>query len=87
VVANPSTLRQRSGSTPHDAVTVDQRLYSHQSLSQALDRQRLRSHQAANLACRPTANVAAQRPAGLSIPVLTVLTSRAIAPTASIQNE
>ena len=33
VVANPSTLRQRSGSTPHDAVTLDQRLYR-ASLSQ-----------------------------------------------------
>ena len=82
----PAQARSGSDQDRHliDAVTVDQRLCSHQSLSQALDRQRLRSRQAANLACRPTANVAAQRPAGPSIPVLT---SRAIAPTASIQNE
>jgi hypothetical protein len=60
VVASLSTLRQRSGSTPHDAVTVDPRLSSHQSVSLALDRQRSHSRQAANFARPRTANVASQ---------------------------
>ena len=60
MVASLSTLRQRSGSTPHDAVTVDPRLSSHQSVSLALDRQRSHSRQAANFARPRTANVASQ---------------------------
>jgi hypothetical protein len=60
VVASLSTLRQRSGSTPHDAVTVDPRLSSHQSVSLALNRQRPHSRQAANFARPRTANVASQ---------------------------
>ena len=40
MVASPRTLRQQSGSTPHDAITVDPQLSSHQSASLALDRQR-----------------------------------------------
>jgi uncharacterized iron-regulated membrane protein len=58
---SPSTLRQRSGSIPHDAITVDPRLSSHQPLSQALDRQRPPSRQTANFVRPHTANVAATR--------------------------
>jgi hypothetical protein len=82
VVASPRTLRQQSGSTPHDAITVDPRLSSHQSVSLALDRQRPHSRQAANLARPRTANVASQAHAS---PSVGVLAGKTIAQPASIK--
>ena len=82
MVASPRTLRQQSGSTPHDAITVDPRLSSHQSASLALDRQRPHSRQAANFAHPRTANVASQ---GHASPSVGVLAGKTIAQTASIK--
>ena len=60
MAASPSRLRQRSGSTPHDALTVDRRSSPHQPLSQPLDRQCTHSCQAINFAPSQIANVASQ---------------------------
>jgi hypothetical protein len=81
-VVSRSTLRHRSGSTPHDLTAVDRRSYWHQPLSQALDRQRPRSRQVANFIRPHTENVAPQRTIGTPI---AVLTGRTIVPTTSIQ--
>ena len=54
MAASPSMLRQRSGSTPHDALTVDRPSSSHQPLSQPLDRQCPRSCQMPPILCAPT---------------------------------
>jgi hypothetical protein len=81
-IVSPSTLRHRSESTRHDLTAAGRRSYSHQPLSQALDRQRPRSRQAANFVHPHTENVAPQRTAGTAI---AVLTGRTIVPTASIQ--
>ena len=78
--------RQRSGSTPHDAVAIDQRPQRRPSFLLALGRQRPRLCRSARSARSRTANLLAQRAIRLFTPPRTpTLQGKAIGSAASLQ--